>query len=328
MGMDKRIIFLFVVVLVGLVYADDLVYYDGECNYDGSGLVRFNSYNSDVRIYTNDVNLKASYLLHDVLPQDRFDLKGNWNGDYFLQGDDTSKELISYTVDYRSFNKKGSYLIEANYTLNNVSKIVKGKLDCPGFFYSCNEFYLEIINCTTKDNKDFESYIIIKGLNQSIFKAMNIFDNVGYTFNLDKRYTDKLGKFSNQGSLPLESGFSILGNDMYLLRAEFDNNFVKSFNAKFLEIQECLDKTKYPNLFLFSYKECSVENDIAEDIFVNYGNVSEFIEEQPLSVKSVDFDLENDKDEERNGFWSILLIFFGFLVILIIIKRLINHRKS
>jgi len=326
--MKKYLVFLVLLFSVTIVNANSIQYYDGSCYYDGSALFEFNSIDTNNKIFTSGINLTASYLLYDVIPQNKVGLEGVWSREFIIQSDDTQKEFATFKTKEVSFTKRGNYLIEATYNLGNQTYITNGTLVCPEFVFSCTNLYLEIVNCTTIDNAEFEANLVVRGLNQSVYRSLDLYNDVAYYFVLDKRYTDKEGKYSDRGSIPFNHEFDALDDNKYVLRAKLDDNNVRSLTMKFLGMNECLDGRNYLGLELYSNKECTSTSRIVKE-----EQVLTYIEpEEILNITNITFGnnvMENGVSSDKgNGFLKFWVIFLILVVIFFLIKRLINKNKA
>ena len=326
--MKKILIFLIFLLAINIVNANSIQYYDGSCYYDGSALFEFNSIDTKNKIFTSGINLTASYLLYDVIPQNKIGLQGVWSREFIIQSDDTQKEFATFKTKEVSFTKRGNYLIEATYNLENQTYITNGTLVCPEFVFSCTNLYLEIVNCTTIDNHEFEANLVVRGLNQSVYRSLDLYNDIAYYFVLDKRYTDKEGKYSDRGSIPFNHEFDALDDNKYVLRAKLDDNNVRSLTMKFLGMNECLDGRNYLGLELYSNKECtSTSRIVKEEQVLTYIEPEELFN---LTNSNLENNVTGNVDLSDKGNWFLKFGVISLIIIglIILIKRLINKSKS
>ena len=326
--MKNYLFFLIFLLAINIVNANSIQYYDGSCYYDGSALFEFNSIDTNNKIFTSGINLTASYLLYDVIPQNKIGLQGVWSREFIIQSDDTQKEFATFKTKEVSFTKRGNYLIEATYNLENQTYITNGTLVCPEFVFSCTNLYLEIVNCTTIDNAEFEANLVVRGLNQSVYRSLDLYNDIAYYFVLDKRYTDKEGKYSDRGSIPFNHEFDALDDNKYVLRAKLDDNNVRSFTMKFLGMNECLDGRNYLGLELYSNKECtSTSRIVKEEQVLTYIEPEELFN---LTNSNLENNVTGNVDLSDKGNWFLKFGVISLIIIglIILIKRLINKSKS
>ena len=326
--MKNYLFFLIFLLAINIVNANSIQYYDGSCYYDGSALFEFNSIDTNNKIFTSGINLTASYLLYDVIPQNKVGLEGVWSREFIIQSDDTQKEFATFKTKEVSFTKRGNYLIEATYNLENQTYITNGTLVCPEFVFSCTNLYLEIVNCTTIDNAEFEANLVVRGLNQSVYRSLDLYNDIAYYFVLDKRYTDKEGKYSDRGSIPFNHEFDALDDNKYVLRAKLDDNNVRSLTMKFLGMNECLDGRNYLGLELYSNKECtSTSRIVKEEQVLTYIEPEELFN---LTNSNLENNVTGNVDLSDKGNWFLKFGVISLIIIglIILIKRLINKSKS
>jgi len=178
-----------------------------------------------------------------------------------------------------TFNEKGNYAIEIEYVswISDTefrSKRKTGEISCPGLIFSCTLLNATVNKCSSKDGK-FEAEIILKGLIPSDLpnaKIINLTDGITYNFEADKMYQDIYGSYKRIASLPSNYKITNIGEDKYLIEAEFANNTIRSLDIAFtqsihygyyLDIKRCYGANPLP---LSSLKYCEILTTPKEEV--------------------------------------------------------------
>ena len=319
--MKKVIIFLmiFLMFLVSVDVYGKLELWEIKCEDNGRLTLTLWARDSN-RTNTEDIEVRAKSFNLVTYEKDDFIVEGNWDIPYLKLDTPTRRyEKGVFTSKEASLNKRMNYDIEINYD----NQKIETNVDCPGLIFSCALLNLAIENCTTKDGY-FLAYLDIKGLNQSLDKSFNVYEDLTYNIRANERYFDIHGEYSEEGSLPKDAIIKNVDKDKYLIEYDFKReNFVESLVVEFKDLYECRNKKEYKNVSLREYKECNVIYIVEQPVIKPKEEINESIEEiiEPIEI-------EEKIETEKNNKLLILIIGISFILVIIILIALLNLKKK
>lgn len=238
MGVYKLSLIFVLLIFVCNSVSADLVFEEVLCYKDGS--LRLKVYSEDNKISVDDVNVIARYRDRFGLIISKFEVNGSWDKDYI------SDEGSVFKSKDAQINFPGDYDIILEYKEGVNKKIMSWELNCVGLIFSCELINVDIKNCTNVDNKYFSLLVELSGINQSIARQIDIFEDVSYGVVAENNYKDIKGLFSNKGSLPEDIKIDKINENLYLFSKEFKNNSIKSVNIYLKSLQsECKNSKLY-----------------------------------------------------------------------------------
>lgn len=326
----KVLCILFLILLINITLAEEPIIsvFNANCEKDGSlTLIMDNLF--DNKVYTKDINVMVEYNGEEVVKKTKFEINDKWNYEYIKSGSSDRTKLIT---DEATFNLTGEYILTINYLFKNNSYSISYKTECPGIKFSCKLLNVYVDNCRSINNKDFEASVRIYGLGKITNENLSLDNNIGFIVQADKPYEDIKGELSVRGDLPKPAKVENPYYGQYYFNITNFNNNIKSFVAKFVNINYIAGGcVNYPNISLYSYKEC--EDVIVEEKKVEI--ISENKSEQNSTnlsivgqvIKEIEINMDTKKVEDIKKPLIILSIIFGLCLLgtsYIILKRNFN----